>query len=363
MTIDLTARYAKAESLLSYNLKKLIHTPRVVPVWVRNKEMFSYRRATAAGSEFVLVDAQAGTKQSAFDHERMAKALSEFLKEEVKATALPFFGAEIGDGLVRVAVKQYRIEVSLETYAIKIVGPSIGETVSPDGKWAVGFNDLNLYIRDTATDGQRQLTSDAAEAFTYARSPDASAVRVMQENLGFTMPPAILWSQDSKRFVTFRLDQRNCQLMHLVRSAPPDGGRPRPMTYRYSLVGDEQLGTAEYFVFEAATGKATQAKCKPVLMPYVSSLLLGMVWWNDEGTKVHWLAGDRGDRTVGLYELDIKTGDVAMLLEETSKTNVLVGPHHSDRNVRVLASGEVLWWSERSGWGHLSTGRTARSLR
>src|SRR5215469_12209236 len=104
---------------------------------------------------------------------------------------------------------------------------------------------------------------------------------------------------------------------------------------------------------EAATGKATQARCEPVLMPYVSSILLGMVWWDDEGTKVYWLAGDRGDRTVGLYELGVKSGDVAKLLEETSKTNVLLGPHHSDRNVRVLASGEVLWWSERSGWGHL----------
>ena len=353
MTVDLTARYAKAESLLSYNLKKLIQTPRVVPVWVRNTDTFTYRRATSAGSEFVLVDAKAGTKQPAFDHERMAKAMSKFLEEEVKATALPFFAVEIGDGVIRVGVKEHRIEVSLETYAIKVVGPSMGEAVSPDGRWAVGFRDLNLYIRDTATNEQRQLTSDAAEAFTYGRSPDASAVRVMQENLGFTMPPALVWSQDSKRFVTFRLDQRKCQLMHLVRSAPPDGGRPRPMTYRYSLVGDEQLGTAEYFVFEAATGKGTQAKCEPVLMPYVSSILLGMVWWNDEGTKVYWLAGDRGDRTVGLYELDAKTGNVAGLLEETSKTNVLVGPHHSDRNVRVLASGEVLWWSERSGWGHL----------
>jgi dipeptidyl-peptidase-4 len=142
MTIDLTARYAKAESLLTHNLKKLIQTPRVVPVWVRNTDMFSYRRVTSAGSEFVLVDAEAGTKRPAFDHERMAKALSEFLKEEVKATALSFFAVEFGDGAVRVGVKEHRIEVSLETYAIKVVGPSVGETASPDGRWAVGFNGL-----------------------------------------------------------------------------------------------------------------------------------------------------------------------------------------------------------------------------
>jgi dipeptidyl aminopeptidase/acylaminoacyl peptidase len=353
MTLDLTARYAKAESLLSHNLKKLIHTPRVVPIWVRNTDRFSYRRSTAAGTEFVLVDPEKKTKSPAFDHERMAKALSGFLKEPVQANALPFFWIEfINDG-IRVTVKENKLDVSLKTYEIKVVGPSIGETTSPDGRWAVGFSGLNLYIRDTTTDEKRELTSDAAEAYTYGRSPDASAVRVMQENLGFTLPPAILWSQDSKRFVTFRLDQRNCQLMHLVRSSPPDGGRPKPMTYRYSLLGDEQLGTAEYFVFEAATGKAMQAKCKPVLMPYVSSILLGFVWWNEEGTKVYWIAGDRGDRTVGLYELEVASGNVAMLLEETSKTNVLLGPQHSDRNVRVLASGEVLWWSERSGWGHL----------
>ncbi|MGH2448468.1 MAG: S9 family peptidase, partial [Chloroflexota bacterium] len=183
---NLTARYARAESLLTHNLKKLIHTPRVVPVWVRDTDVFTYRRSTAAGSEFVLVDPEAKTKRPAFDHERMAKALSEFLQEPVKATALPFFAVEFVDGGIRVLVKEKRLEVSLETYAVRIVGPSFGETTSPDGRWAVGFDDLNLYIRDTVTNERRQLTSDAAEAFTYARSPDASAVRVMQENLGFT---------------------------------------------------------------------------------------------------------------------------------------------------------------------------------
>lgn len=57
----------------------------------------------------------------------------------------------------------------------------------------------------------------------------------MQENLGFTTPPLVVWSPDSTRFVTYRLDQRELALMHLVRSSPLDGGRPKP--YRYAIVG------------------------------------------------------------------------------------------------------------------------------
>jgi dipeptidyl-peptidase 4 len=349
---DLTARYAKAESLLPHNLKKLIQSPRVTPHWIRDTETFWYRNRADDGSEFVLVDAEAGTRRPAFDHARLAEALNGVVDDTVDPTDLPFVSIELVDGAVRAVVGDQKLEVSLDTYAVTVVGP-VAELPSPDGRWAVGLRDHNLYLRDTTTGAERQLTTDGAEDFSYATTPDTTASRVMQENLGFTTPPVVVWSPDSTRFVTHRIDQRDLELMHLVRSAPFDGGRPEVMTYRYAMVGDENVGTAEFFVFDAATGEVTQAKCEPVLMPYVSAIHLDLVWWNDEATKAYWLSGDRGDRTVRMYELDPATGEVNVLVEETSETSIQHGPHFTDRNVRVLGSGEVLWWSERSGWGHL----------
>jgi len=354
MAIDLTARYARAEALLPHNLRTLIDSPRVTPNWIRDTDTFWYRATTTEGTSFVLVDAAAGTKQPAFDHARVAEALDGVVEQEVDATALPFFAIDFLDGAVRVVVEEKRIEISLDTYDARVIGPAPGgESVSPDGRWAVRHRHENLVVRDTETGEERQLTNDGAEAYTYAKAPDASGVRVMQENLGFTVPPLVVWSPDSTRFVTHRLDQRELELMHLVRSSPLDGGRPKPMSYRYAMVGDEQLATAEFFVFEAGTGNAVTGDCGPLLMPYVSWIALGQVWWHDDGTRVYWLGSDRADRTGRLQQLDPATGAVTTLVEETSPSKVLYGPHFQDRNVEVLDSGEVVWWSDRSGWGHL----------
>jgi hypothetical protein len=302
----------------------------------------------------MLVDAAAGTKQPAFDHARMAEALKALpdSENEIDPANLPFFGIELVDGAVRVAVGEHRIEVSLDSYVAKVLGPvHQGETPSPDGRWAVGLKDHNLYLRDVDTDEIQQLTTDGVEAYSYAVSTDAASARVMQENLGFVMPPQVVWSPDSTRFITHRLDQRDLELMHLVRSSPPDGGRPKPMSYRYSVVGDK-IAMADYFVFDAANGEATQVKCEPVVMPFVPHIGYGFVWWDDASTKIFWLAPDRGEKSVLLREIDPDNGDVTQLHEETSATQVLFGAQHYERNLRVLDSGEILLWSDRTGWGH-----------
>ncbi|MFI9837501.1 DPP IV N-terminal domain-containing protein [Nonomuraea sp. NPDC051941] len=354
MSASLAARYAKAEALLPHNQKKLVHSAQVRPNWIRDTETFWYRITTADGVRFVFVDAAAGTKRPVFDHERLARALGGVLAEEVDPAALPFHRFEPVDGAVRVVVGEQRIEISLDTYVVTILGSAHpAETPSPDGRWSVGLRDHNLYLRDTATDEVRQLTTDGVEAYDYATMADSCAELVMQENLGFTMPPLVAWSPDSTRFVTHRLDQRQVGLMHLLRSAPSDGGRPVPMTYRYAVVGDANLATSEFFVFEAATGRMTRALGEPVLTPLVPTIANDFLWWSVDGSKVYFLSGDRADHTARLHELDPTSGEVTQLVEETSTSYITHGPQYLNRNVEVLSTGETLWWSERSGHGHL----------
>lgn len=354
-TTDLAARYARAEALLPHHLKELVHTPRVTPNWIGGTETFWYRTRTATGVRFVVVDAEAGTTRPAFDHERLARALGDVLGEEFDPAALPFYSVDLlHDGVVRVVVGERRIEVALDTYAATVRGPAHpAETPSPDGRWAVGIRDHDLYLRDTATGDVRRLTTDGVEAYDYATMTDSSAALVMQQNLGFTMPPLVVWSPDSTRFVTHRLDQRCVGLMHLLRSAPPGGGRPQPLAYRYAVVGDENVPTTRFIVFEAATGAVTPARCEPILAPLVPAIAYDQLWWSADGATVYFLSSDRGDHTVRLHELDPGTGAVTVLVEETSTSHLLYGPQQQDTNIRVLSTGEVLWWSQRSGYGHL----------
>lgn len=75
----------------------------IKPHWLSDRPCFWYRNGLANGArEFVLVDAQKGTREPALDHERLAAALSEQLGEEVAATHLPIDALEfVGDESIR----------------------------------------------------------------------------------------------------------------------------------------------------------------------------------------------------------------------------------------------------------------------
>ena len=353
-TSDLAARYARAESMQAYAMKRLITSFNLVPGWIGTTDLFWYRNQTASGHEFVLVDPSARTRRRAFDHARLAAELAVVTEQDVDPQKLPFSAIEPRDGAVRFAVGPSQYEASLDDYAIKVLGPvRSGEALSPDGRWAVFQRDHDLDVRDTRTDAVRRLTTDGTAGHAYGGLTDPVSEIVKHENLGTSAPPQVVWSPDSSRFVTHRLDQREVGLMHLVRSAPLDGGRPRALSYHYSLPGDEHQATAELFVVDVATGSSVRARCEPIFMPFVPAIAYGWVWWSADQSKVYWLSNDRGDHHGALHQLDPGTGDVTVLVEESSESHILYGPQQQDRNVRTLSSGEVLWWSQRSGWGHL----------
>ncbi|HET7572407.1 MAG TPA: DPP IV N-terminal domain-containing protein [Gaiellaceae bacterium] len=351
----MAARYAKALSLFPRGMAALVESPQARPNWLRDTDTFWYANTTSAGTEFVFVDAATRTKRPAFDHARLAAVLGELLESPLEAGALPLTITDLDASLLRGSALEQRVEVDLDTYEARILGPArADETPSPDGRWAVGSEDHNLYVRDLASDEVRQLTTDGVRGFDYGGLPEF-AVLSLQENHGITLPPLVVWSPDSSRFVTHRLDQRRVGTMHLLRSTPADGGRPQAYSYRYALPGDplEDLATSDYFVFDAASGEAVKAEHEPFLTPFIPAIGYGWVWWAGDGSKVYVISSDRGDRNVWLNELDPGSGELREILEERSETHVTFGPQHQFCEVRTLSTGEVLWWSQRSDWGHL----------
>src|SRR5689334_21462190 len=58
-------------------------------VWIGDTGHFWYKKSVKGGSEFILVDVQALTKKPAFDHEKLAAALSSASGEKYTALTLP----------------------------------------------------------------------------------------------------------------------------------------------------------------------------------------------------------------------------------------------------------------------------------
>src|SRR5437660_1349008 len=68
-----------------------VYKAQVTPHWFQENSRFWYRNDLRDGAkEFVVVDAEHGTRQLAFDHQKLAEGLSKAAGKEFKADKLPF---------------------------------------------------------------------------------------------------------------------------------------------------------------------------------------------------------------------------------------------------------------------------------
>src|SRR5262250_1921889 len=68
--------YARAQKFLSDEIKKLAYDGQVEAHWLADSPQFWYLKDALESKEFVIVDAASGAKRPAFDHQRLAAALS-----------------------------------------------------------------------------------------------------------------------------------------------------------------------------------------------------------------------------------------------------------------------------------------------
>ncbi|MEL7533921.1 MAG: hypothetical protein AAFN10_21600, partial [Bacteroidota bacterium] len=83
-----TEDYTRAEKFLYANTAPLVYNANIRPVWVDSKQ-FWFRDQSKEGIEFVLVNADAETREPAFNHEKIAASLSELTGKKIQANALP----------------------------------------------------------------------------------------------------------------------------------------------------------------------------------------------------------------------------------------------------------------------------------
>ena len=351
------SRYEAAERLLPHRWKELVFSGLVRPRWIEEGSRFWYKNERRSGTEFVLVEPQSGTRAPAFDHGKIAASLGTALGRELDARDLPVRGLEMRGGRFLLHVDAQVWECDPSTWRVTLApesAPAPGESISPDGRWAVFVRDHNLVLRNRATRKERPLTGDGVDDYSYGTPPDLGAQRILLERVGLPSPVEVVWSPDSSRLLSHRIDQRALPLMFYVQAKPADGGRPRLHRQRYAMVGEAEVAMAELVVIDVATGHLTSADLEPIPVKTLSPLARRRAWWDRDGGRVYLVWGGRADRTVQLSELDPETGDVRTLVTETSDTQAQVHPlGYGPPNVHVLASGETIWWSERSGWGHL----------
>ncbi len=349
--------YGRAERMLGHFRSGLALRARVVPRWIGDGTRFWYEVDTERGREFVVADPEAGSRRAAFDHHRLAASLALSVVAELDPYDLPVEAITVGEDEIAFDAYDARWTCRLPDHTCErdTTRPRTPlESVSPDGRWTAFRRGHDLWAR--SNDGvEFPLTTDGTAERGYATDPDHAVKRRLRNRLGHPeAPPAVLWSPDSRRLLTHRIDQSDVPYLHLTESAPANGARPRLHSYRYAMPGDT-IPSGTWLILDVPSRATVTASAEPFPFPWVSPIKSRKAWWSPDGTVVYCLDQPRDLRTLRLTAIDAATGAVRTLIEESAATRVESAQTWQQAPmVRVLTGGrEALWYSQRDGWGHL----------
>ncbi|HSU27472.1 MAG TPA: DPP IV N-terminal domain-containing protein [Chitinophagaceae bacterium] len=355
--------YEHAEDMMGYNTQKFIDHGSVSPNWLPG-DKFWYRVLTAQGSEFILVDPVKGTRSPAFDHQKLASSLSTASGRSFTASMLPFQSINYStDGKLisfRADGKQWKYDLQSGICILDSTtrnddrqggqnGPRGNrglEILSPDGSKAAFIKDYNLWVRDTKSNQQTQLTTDGIKDFGYAT-----------DNAGWTSSdrPVLRWSSDSKKIATFKQDQRNVGDMYMVTTTV---GHPALRSWKYPLPGDKEIPMIQRVIIETDPAKVVVLNIPPD--PHRASLsddvsssgTFDDVDWSPDASQLAFVSTSRDHKNEKFRIADAMTGEVKEIFEENVATQYESG--QGAINWRYLkATNEIIWYSERDDWGHL----------
>jgi dipeptidyl aminopeptidase/acylaminoacyl peptidase len=345
--------YRFAESRLIYNTEPLVDNNIISPEWLEDGR-FWYRVLTVRGSEFILVNPAKGTRTAAFDHEKLAAALSKATDTNYKPYALPFRSFRFMNGSKSIAFDAAgsRWECDLQSYQCKKTGElssasdSRSEVISPDGKLAAFIKDYNLWVRELPNGPERALTTDGIKDFGYAT-----------DNAGWrhSDKPVLRWSHDSRKIATFKQDQRQVSDMYLVTT---NIGRPTLKTWKYPLAGDPVIPMIHRVIVDVSQAKVIplQVAADPhrgTLSDDISSSgTFDDVDWSDDNTELAFVSTSRNHKQEKFRIANAATGAVREVFGENVATQYESGQDAINWHY-LKKTNEIIWYSERDNWGHL----------
>jgi len=381
--LDIRKAYERAKGLAAQSQGKVFKAT-LTPHWFGNNTRFWYRNDLRGGAkEFVLVDAEKGTRLLAFDHPKLAAALSKAAGKEYSATRLPFDRIEFTDDVkavrFRVAGTTWQCdlasyectrsdkEVPEEPAAQEEIDSNTGEAepnpwdpesddaapqqkkggfkgkgggflpqakreeTSPDGKWTAFTKDNNIYLKDK--DGQEtQLTTVGAMGNPFV---------------------SLTWAPDSQALVMFRTEPGDNKEVYMIETSPKDQLPAKLHTRVYPRPGDK-FNLHEIHVTDMETKKPVKAEVERIDYGGVPRLR-----WSKDSKTFTFEKVDRGHQRFRVVEVDARTGKTRNIIDE--KADTFIWTAHPPKfgeipgiYVDYLGSGdEILLASERDGWKHL----------
>ena len=348
------ADYAHAEQFMNYNLDPQVFHAVEHPAWL-DASHFTFRDAAPDGATYLLVDPASKTAVPAFDHAKLAAALTAHAhgKPSFQANNLPRSNFSLANNGTTVILPKLGLTCDLSGAGVCTATPGMPPkdheplNISPDKSKGAFIRNWNLWIRDLKTGTETQLTTDGVKDFGYAT-----------DNAGWkhTDEAILVWSPDSKKIATFQQDQRKTGEMYLV---PVTNSHPKLEAWKYPLVGDKDVTMIERVILDLDTRTVIRLKMPPdqhrsTLCDDVSCSGNGWddVQWAPDATHLAFVSTSRDHKQEWLRVADATSGDVREVFSETAPRFFESGDNKVNWHY-LPASNEFLWFSERAGWGQM----------
>ena len=318
----------------------------IYPEFINDSDRFWYSFSDSNGKRYYYVDPAKKLKRLLFDNDELVAQISKetrkaYNSKDLSLQSIEFdkkersFTFEFDGAKYRYTVKTGKVEKidSLQPWS----GRESWMKYSPDSLYILYCKNHNLYVMGNKDKGQDstevQLTFDAEKNFTFAKEMDDSdgEVETVAE-----------WFKDSKKIYAVREDARKVKDLYLVNSL----SQPRPTlkTYKYDMPGDKEISQSELLVIDVETKKITKFNIDRWQDQYFEVLYV-----SKDSERIYFERTNRAYNEKELCVINVLTGEVKVLVHEVDK------PFMDFKMVSVsfLNDGkDIVYRSERSGWGH-----------
>ncbi|OYW44479.1 MAG: S9 family peptidase [Sphingomonadales bacterium 32-68-7] len=209
------------------------------------------------------------------------------------------------------------------------LNPSLSET----GAFVSFVRDRRLWVGRLGA-APAPVTPEEGELVTWGEA-EFVAQEEMDRHTGYW------WAPGDRRIAVARVDEAPVGVV--TRTAIGATGT-RTFEQRYPVAGSANADV-QLFVLDPDGGNRVKVDLGPN-----ADIYLARADWAPDGSALYVQRIDRGQTTLDMLKVDPATGRSELLFSEKATEGHWI---NLTDNYRFLRDGSLIWWSERSGYGHL----------
>ena len=354
VSCNLAGAQQKANYQLAEKFRLLEQNPidkystEVRPTFINDTDCFYYSFTTREGKKYYYVNPKKKEKRLLFDTDELLSKIAVYTKKAYSSADPHLSFTFMKDNeTIRIDFDRGLYTYNIHTKELRQLdekptyktGDPYWMKYSPDSLYFLYASKDNLYFVGNPKKGQDtipvQLTTDGMPDYTFNREDEGK----MEGRFG---AESAHWIPGSHRFYAVREDNRKVRDLWVINSLSKPS--PELITYKAELAGDKNVTQ-----YELLLGDIDKREVKKVDINRWPDQYIDVLYASKDGKRLYFQRYNRTWNQSDICEVDVETGKGRVVIHEENKPYL----DYQMRNVSFLNDGkEILFRSERNGWGH-----------